>query len=135
MIHLTADTLGRNEVELLRMVADGLGGAINGDAPLQIEDSSESQSTTSSNATPGTSNATVFTLAAGERGWIQNLDDAALAVKYGASAAADSFTLILKAGAAADDGLGGSILIDDWIGDVSVFALAGTARYIATKLS
>ena len=83
--------------------------------------------------TVGTSDATVFTLAAGEIGFIQNLDDAALAVKKGASASTTSFSLILNAGTAADDGKGGAILIDDWIGVVSVAAMAGSPRYIAWK--
>lgn len=95
----------------------------------------QKQFSTSSNSTLGITNATVFTLAAGERGFIQNLDDAALAVKYGAGATTSDFTFILKAGTAADDGLGGSVIIDDWIGPVSVIAMAGAARYLATKLS
>lgn len=86
-----------------------------------------------SNFTVGTTDATVFTLAAGEIGFIQNLDDAALAVKKGASASTSSFSLILGAGSAADDGKGGSVQIDDWIGVVSVAAMAGSPRYIAWK--
>lgn len=54
-----------------------------------------------------TANETVFTLAAGERGFIQNCDDAALAVKLGAGASATSLSFILAAGTAADDGRGG----------------------------
>ena len=86
-----------------------------------------------SNAAIGTSNATVFTLAKGEVGFIQNLDDAALAVKLGASAATDSFSMILQAGAAASDGKGGFTYITDYTGVVSVCAMAGTASYIAWK--
>lgn len=93
------------------------------------------QYNTSSTPVIGTTNATVLTLAAGEKGIIQNLDDAALAVRYGASCSTTVFTVILKAGSAADDGLGGVIVIDDWIGVVSVCAMAGTARYMANKLS
>lgn len=80
-----------------------------------------------------TADQTVFTLAAGEIGFIQNLDDTALAVKKGANATTASFSLILKAGSAADDGNGGIVIIDDWIGAVSVAAMSGTARYIAWK--
>ncbi len=76
---------------------------------------------------------TVFTLAAGEIGFIQNLDDAALAVKKGASASTSSFSLILAAGTAASDGKGGYVVIDDWIGVVSVAAMSGTASYVAWK--
>lgn len=86
-----------------------------------------------SSFTVGTSDATVFTLAAGEVGFIQNLDDAALAVKKGASASTSSFSYILAAGGATDDGTGGVVRIDDWIGAVSVAAMTGTARYIAWK--
>lgn len=86
-----------------------------------------------SNSTPATADATVFTLAAGEIGFIQNLDDAALAVKKGASASTSSFSFILSAGTAADDGKGGAVRIDDWVGVVSVAAMTGTARYIAWK--
>lgn len=83
----------------------------------------------------GTANATVMTLAAGEKGVIQNLDDAALAVRYGAACSTTVFTLILKGGTAASDGLGGTVVIDDWIGAVSVCAMTGTASYMANKLS
>lgn len=87
-----------------------------------------------SNFAVATADQTVFTLAAGERGFIQNLDSAdALAVKYGASASTSSFSMILSPGSAQDDGKGGSILIDDFIGIVSVATLTGTARYIAWK--
>jgi hypothetical protein len=80
-----------------------------------------------------TANATVFTLSPGEVGFIQNLDDAALAVKLGASASTTDFNFILKAGSAADDGNGGLIYLTDYTGVVSVCAMSGTARYIAWK--
>ncbi len=80
-----------------------------------------------------TANQTVFTLAAGEVGFIQNLDDAALAVKLGASASTTSLSMILQAGTAADDGKGGFTYITDYTGAVSVCAMSGTARYIAWK--
>lgn len=86
-----------------------------------------------SNATIGTTDATVFTLAKGEVGFIQNLDDAALAVKLGASASTTSFSLILQAGSAASDGKGGFTYITDYVGPVSVAAMSGTASYIAWK--
>ena len=86
-----------------------------------------------SNYTIGTTNATVFTLAKGEVGFIQNLDDAALAVKLGASAATNSFNMILQAGSAASDGKGGFTYITDYTGVVSVCAMSGTASYIAWK--
>lgn len=88
---------------------------------------------TPSTFTIGTSDGTVFTLAAGEVGFIQNLDDAALAVKKGASASTTSLSFILAAGTAADDGKGGAVRIDDWVGVVSVAAMAGSPRFIAWK--
>ena len=89
--------------------------------------------TTPDNYAIATANATVFTLSPGEVGFIQNLDDAALAVKLGASAATNSFSFILKAGSAADDGNGGLTYVTDYTGVVSVCAMSGTARYIAWK--
>lgn len=89
--------------------------------------------TTPDNYAVATSNATVFTLSPGEVGFIQNLDDAALAVKLGASASTTSLSMILQAGTAADDGKGGFTYITDYTGIVSVAAMAGTARYIAWK--
>lgn len=86
-----------------------------------------------SNATIGTTDATVFTLAKGEVGFIQNLDNAALAVKLGAGASTTSFSLILQAGSAASDGKGGFTYITDYVGAVSVAAMSGTASYIAWK--
>lgn len=85
--------------------------------------------------TIATADATVFTLTAGEIGYIQNLDDAALAVKKGAGASPTSLSFVLPAGTAADDGKGGVYIINDWIGVVSVAAMTGTARYIAYKVS
>lgn len=77
---------------------------------------------------------TVFTLAAGEVGFIQNHSaDAPLAVKYGASASTISLSFILKACTAAADGSGGAVRIDNWQGVVSVAKMAGTASYSAWK--
>lgn len=89
--------------------------------------------TTPSTDTIATANATVFTLAAGEIGFIQNLDDAALAVKFGASASTTSLHMILQAGSAADDGKGGFVYITDYVGAVSVAAMSGSPRFIAWK--
>lgn len=86
-----------------------------------------------SNFAKGTADGTVFTLAKGEVGFVQNLDDAALAVKLGASASTTSFNIMLQAGSAADDGKGGFIYITDYVGAVSVAAMSGTANYIAWK--
>jgi len=86
-----------------------------------------------SNFTVGTADATVFTLAENQRGFIQNLDDTALAVKLGTGASTSSFNMILQAGTAADDGKGGFVMIENYVGEVSVAAMSGTARYIAWK--
>ena len=89
--------------------------------------------TTPTNSTIATANATVFTLEPGEVGFIQNLDDAALAVKLGASASTTSLNIILQAGSAADDGKGGFTYITDYTGAVSVAAMSGSPRFIAWK--
>lgn len=94
------------------------------------------QYSTVSTATPATADATVFTLAAGEKGFIQNLSaDAPLAYKLGASASTSSFNGVMSCGVAADDGKGDSVVIDDFIGAISVAKISGTARYVAYKLS
>jgi hypothetical protein len=80
-----------------------------------------------------TSNATVFTLSAGEVGFIQNLHTTALAVKLGASASTTSLNFILKGGSATDDGNGGLTYITDYTGAVSVAAMSGSPRFIAWK--
>jgi hypothetical protein len=81
-----------------------------------------------------TADQTVFTLAAGEKGFIQNLSaDAPLAVKKGASASTTSLSFILAACTATSDGKGGAVVIDDWIGVVSVAKMTGTASYLAWK--
>jgi len=86
-----------------------------------------------SNSTVGTADGTVFTLARGEVGYIQNLDTDALSVKLGAAASTTSLQAVLQGGTAADDGKGGFTYITDYVGAVSVAAMSGTARYIAWK--
>jgi hypothetical protein len=88
---------------------------------------------TPSNFTAGTTDATVFTLAKDEYGFIQNLDDAALYYKIGAGCTTSSFSGIIKAGSAANDGNGGYVVFDRELGPISVAAATGTARYIAWK--
>jgi len=86
-----------------------------------------------STATIATANATVFTLSPGEVGVIQNLDDAALAVKLGTGASPTSLSFILPAGTAADDGTSPPVYITDYSGAVSVAAMTGDPRFIAWK--
>lgn len=98
-----------------------------------VRSASLQSGTTPSTATIATENATVFTLSPGEVGVIQNLDDAALAVKLGASASPTSLSLILPACTAADDGTSPPIYINDYTGVVSVAAMTGSPRFIAWK--
>jgi len=93
------------------------------------------QYSTVSTATPVTADGTVFTLAANEKGFIQNLSTTALLVKLGATASLSSFNFVLKACTANDDGLGGSIVINDYIGVVSIIKASGATRASAFKLS
>lgn len=121
----------------MKVITVGSSGAGSGATSATASYVQEKEYSTVSTSAIGTTDATVFTLSAGEKGWIQNLDTTALAVKLGAGASATSLNYILKAGTAADDGLGGSIAIDDWVGAVSVFDLSGgtAPRYTAWKLS
>jgi len=98
-----------------------------------VRSASLQSGTTPSTATIATADGTVFTLSPGEVGVIQNLDDAALAVKLGASASPTSLSLILPAGTAADDGTSPPIYINDYTGVVSVAAMTGSPRFIAWK--
>jgi hypothetical protein len=68
---------------------------------------------------------------AGQKLFIQNLSTTALGVKYGAGATTSSISVVLRAGTANDDGQGGSIEIDDFVGLVSVVAMSGSLRYVA----
>ena len=86
--------------------------------------------TAPSNSAPITSAADI-TLAAGERLFVQNLDTDALFVRRATGATTSLFNYVLQGGGAADDGTGGALVIDDYIGVVS---FAGTTvRYNAWK--
>lgn len=128
-----------NDVATLAVDKDSGGLLVSDRKKTRVDDAISAdpkQLTVASTATPATTDATVFTLAAGEKGVIQNLSaDAPLAYKYGASASTSSFNGVLNCGPVADDGKGGVVVIDDWIGAVSVAKITGTARYIAYKLS
>lgn len=83
-------------------------------------------------ATIETSGGDVFTLAAGEKGFVQNLGTNPLYVRKATGATSSAFHYALAAGAVADDGTGGSVEIDDHVGVVSV---AGTSpRFLAWKV-
>lgn len=75
-----------------------------------------------------TSDGLAVTIAAGQKAFLQNWDDAAVYVKCGAGASASDATYILKAGTAANDGTGGSVLIDDFAGVVTILAATGSPR-------
>lgn len=75
-----------------------------------------------------TSDATTVTIGAGQKAFVQNWDDAAVYVKCGAGASSSSATYLLSAGTAANDGLGGSVMIDDFVGIVSFAAASGSPR-------
>lgn len=103
--------------------------------PVSVTSSAAKQYSTSTTPSIATANADVGTLASGEKLVIQNLDTDALTVRYGTGASSTVFTFLLKGGTAADDGNGGSCVIDDWIGVVSVAAQTGSPRFIVSKLS
>jgi hypothetical protein len=67
----------------------------------------------------------------GEKVFIQNLGTAPLFVKRGTGASAASFNYVLQAGGANDDGTGGALVINDFIGTVSIFGVG--PRYNAWK--
>lgn len=78
-----------------------------------------------------TSAGDVFTLAAGECGFIQNLGTNPLFFALETGASPTKTHGVLAAGAANDDGKGDSVWINDYIGIVSV---AGTSpRFLAWK--
>lgn len=93
------------------------------------------QYSTQSTFTPVTAPGTVFTIAAGQKGVIQNLAAAALYVKLGATASSSSFSVILPACTLALDGTSPPFVIDDFIGVVSIKAASSTESAIAYLLS
>jgi len=108
-----------------------------GGQPTQVSPTNPFPVTTAPQVSTAPSNSAAITtaaditLAAGERLFIQNLDTDPIFVKRGTGASSSSFNYVLQAGGAADDGTGGSLVIDDFIGVVS---FAGTTvRYNAWK--
>lgn len=129
---------GASDVNLAEVsgVAIALG-ATTPAASLPVTQSQSSSVPTNTAGTPFTALTTdgdVFTLAAGQKGFIQNLDDVVLNVKLGTGASTSSFSMKLKAGTAADDGTGGYTIINDWVGVVSVAAATGSPRFVAWKI-
>lgn len=87
----------------------------------------QTQFTTTTNSVV-TADGTLGTITAGKKALIQNLDDAAVYVKLGTGASASDFTFMLAAGSAANNGTGGSYMVDDFVGTVSILAAAGSPR-------
>lgn len=115
--------------DALAIISSLTGGGGSGGGGAQVTSSQYQYDAVPSSFTPATSGATVFTLASGDMGFIQNLSTNPLFVKLGAGASSSSFSYILKGGTGADDGTGGLTNIKDHIGAVSV---AGTSpRFIA----
>lgn len=79
-----------------------------------------------------TSAGDISNVTAGMRLIVQNLDTDPLFVKYGTGASASSFSFVLPACTATDDGTSPPVVIDSWIGIVSV---AGTTpRFTFTAI-
>jgi hypothetical protein len=79
-----------------------------------------------------TTGGTVFSLAKTERASIQNLSTATLCVKLGTGASATSLNWILKACAVAADGTSTPLIIEGYVGDVSVYS-ASAYSFLAWK--
>lgn len=86
-----------------------------------------------SNYTPGSGPGVVFTLTAGEYGFVQNLSTSPLAISLGGTASPSAFSFVLPACTASDDGTSAAAIIDDFIGPVSVAAVTGSENFIAWK--
>jgi hypothetical protein len=98
--------------------------------PLPVATSSKAFTTAPSNSAPITAAADI-TLAAGDKLFIQNLGTNPLFVRRATGATSSLFNYVLQAAGAADDGTGGALVIDDFVGVVS---FAGTSvRYNAWK--
>lgn len=74
-----------------------------------------------------TTNGGSFTIPAGGKALVQSWDSEAVFVKLGVGVSITDASFILKAGTGVDDGNGGSYMIDDYAGIVTVTA-AGTVR-------
>lgn len=81
--------------------------------------------------TGGTTSITAMTVNAGQVGFVQNLAALPLYLKFGTTAATNSFSMILKASATALDGTGGYVYINDRTGPVSLLPQSGTSSFIA----
>lgn len=121
-----------NAQNLLFKIGRFLAAATTGYSSLSVSTSSKQTANPPSTAAISTSAGTVFTLAAGEVGFIQNLDTDTLFVRREAGASTTQFHYALRGGTAPDDGIGGTVTISDHIGPVSV--AGSTPRFIAWKI-
>lgn len=129
---LSSQTLILNKLNSLAVT----GGSINSTIlnPLSITgviSTLPKQFTSQNNFTQSGVAQTVFTLSAGQVGFIRNLDVNPLYVKRGTLGNSISFSDILFGGSATGDGKGGFITLDDWVGAVSVSG----SKYLAYVLS
>jgi len=79
-----------------------------------------------------TDNATQVTVGVGQVAMVQNLQTTVLYVKKGLGASASVFSHVLSVCTAANDGLGGSVLIDRYQGVLTFFAATGSPRAIVS---
>ena len=90
-------------------------------------------SATPSSAAIQTSGGDVFTLVAGEKGFVQNLGTNPLFIRRATGASSSALHCVLAGGGANDDGTVAAIEIDDYIGVVS--ATGTSPRFVAWKLT
>ncbi len=112
------------------------GSADVGYSPVGGGSGSSASSQQYSTATPSiaVADGNVGTIAAGQKMTLQNCGTAAVYVKRGTGASSSSFNWVLSACAAADDGLGGSCEIADFVGVISIDGVA-TPRVSVTLFS
>lgn len=129
-IVLGAGTNNIGDVDVLTLPALVAGTANIGDVDIV----STPKATSATNAIVA-ADGTALASNANRKAWsIQNLDDAAVYVKMGASASASDFNVVLKAGTAANDGNGGFFSDDMYTGIVTILAAAGSPRVVVTEL-
>ncbi len=93
----------------------------------------DNQYSTISNFSVTGGSGNIFNLGVKEAGFVQNLGTNPLFLCKGTGCGPDRFSMILKAGVSLNDGVGGTVSINDYIGIVSA---SGTSpSYIAYKLS
>lgn len=89
---------------------------------------------TTATASIVTSDGLAGAIATGGKMTLQNCGTAAVYVKRGTGASSSSFNWILSACVAQDDGVGGSCVIDDFVGQVTIDGVA-TPRVAVTIFS